>query len=57
MKKEDIVKIFMLCLIVVSGLVAMSMDYEDELKEHQYYCDSVADGTHPDYKGIYHEQC
>ena len=57
MKKENIVKIFMLTLIIVLGIVVMSMDYEDEMREHQYYCDSVAEGLHPDYRGIYHEQC
>lgn len=47
----------LLVSIALLLLLSMSMDYEDQLKEHQYYCDSVEDGTHPDYKGIYDEHC
>lgn len=43
-------------ILLVLGIVG-NMDYADELREAQAYCNNVADGIWPDYKGIYQKEC
>jgi len=40
---------------IIVGRILM-IDYEDQIREHVYYCDMVANKAWPDYNNIY-DQC
>ena len=46
---------------VLLGVLAFGfvgeMDYQDALLAEQEYCESVREGRHPDYDGIYRDVC
>lgn len=44
-------------LIALAYLVFGAMDYADELRERDYYCEMVAAGAWPDYRGSYGREC
>jgi len=44
-----------LLFIILFGIVGQQ-DYEDQIREHVYYCDMVANKAWPDYNNIY-DQC
>jgi hypothetical protein len=44
-------------LIIFMFVLASGMDMEDQVQQQSYYCDSVDDGTHPDYREVYDEVC
>lgn len=46
---EKIIKCFFIVVVVVAVIIAMRMSYNDELLMQKGYCESVADGTHPNY--------
>lgn len=43
--------------VVVLLAIAGNMDYADAVREHAHYCARVADGTWPDYKKTFDEEC
>ncbi|WZB35724.1 hypothetical protein FtMidnight_44 [Enterobacteria phage FtMidnight] len=42
--------------LILFGIVG-NMDYEDALLEEKRYCENVAEGVWPDYKGIFEAVC
>lgn len=53
--KIFVAAVVVLCLFAF-GKVGQ-MDFEDALSQEQTYCKRVAEGTWPDYKGIYEKVC
>jgi len=49
-------RIAALLAALLLGLVG-HFDYQDQEAEEQLYCDMVAAGHWPDYKGIYRQSC
>ena len=44
-------RVFMLLLFSALLLVASSMSFQDEMNRHDLYCEGVAQGRWPAYKG------
>ena len=42
---------FMLLLFIVLLLIVSSMDFEDQMIDHQRYCENVAQGYWPPFRG------
>ena len=48
--------ILLLCVGAMIG-AAMSMSFQDEQKDRQFYCEMVQENTWPDYRGIADKEC
>lgn len=48
--------ILLLCVGVAVG-AAMSMSFQDEQKDQQFYCEMVQEKAWPDYRGIATDTC
>ena len=48
--------ILLLCVGVAVGAV-MSMSFQDEQKDHEFYCKMVQEKAWPDYHGIASKEC
>ena len=48
--------ILLLCVGVAVG-AAMSMSFQDEQKDQQFYCEMVQENTWPDYRGVADKEC
>lgn len=55
MKRRN--KIIVFFLLLGLWLAGSTVDYHEEQRQQNFYCESVRDGTHPDYNGNYHEVC
>lgn len=51
-------KIFFLILFLIAALgITGAMDYDDQVEQQRVYCENVAGGVWPDYKGNAAEVC
>ena len=48
--------ILLLCVGVAVG-AAMSLSFQDEHNDQQFYCEMVQESAWPDYRGIATEEC
>ena len=48
--------ILLLCVGLAVGS-AMSMSFQDETKDHEFYCKMVQENAWPDYRGIAAKEC
>ena len=48
--------ILLLCVGLAVGS-AMSMSFQDEKKDHEFYCKMVQENAWPDYRGIAAKEC
>lgn len=44
-------------VLIAAVLAVGSMEYADQVDEHANYCENVAAGYWPDYKGIARKEC
>ena len=51
------IKNILLLCVGVSVSVAMSLSFQDEQKDQQFYCEMVQENTWPDYRGFADKEC
>jgi hypothetical protein len=43
-----LISLFFFAIMGIAG----SMDYQDAIDDHNFYCEMVKEGTYPNYRGI-----
>lgn len=44
-------KLFMICIVAIY-VYSSNLDYQDQLRDHQLYCEMILDGAWPNWREI-----